>query len=230
MASHHPELCRAVASLCVPYGSIDRGLDGLIALVDRSVYPEAEYAAGQWDYMRFYENAFDRARTVFEADCRNTVKALFRKGDARHLGRPSGTASIQRQDGWFGGADAAPDVPIDHAVIDEEDLEIYAAALSRNGFFGPDSWYMNHEENARYAATACEDGVLSMPSLFLSARFDLVCESERSALGSPMRRLCRDLTWRTIDSGHWMAQEQPVAVNAALAHWLATRVADVWPA
>jgi hypothetical protein len=26
-----------------------------------------------------------------------------------------------------------------------------------------------------------------------------------------------------------MAQERPVAVNAALAHWLATRVPGAWP-
>jgi hypothetical protein len=32
-----------------------------------------------------------------------------------------------------------------------------------------------------------------------------------------------------VNSGHWMAQEQPAAVNTALAHWLATK-AGVWPA
>jgi hypothetical protein len=45
-----------------------------------------------------------------------------------------------------------------------------------------------------------------------------------------MHRLCRDLTEHVVPSGHWMEQEKPVAVNAALAHWLATRVPGVWPA
>jgi pimeloyl-ACP methyl ester carboxylesterase len=31
-----------------------------------------------------------------------------------------------------------------------------------------------------------------------------------------------------VHSGHWMAQEQPVAVNAALAKWLATKLPDYW--
>ena len=40
---------------------------------------------------------------------------------------------------------------------------------------------------------------------------------------------CKNLTTRVVDSGHWMAQEKPVEVNAALGHWLATQVPDIWP-
>ena len=50
-----------------------------------------------------------------------------------------------------------------------------------------------------------------------------------SRLAEPMRRDCADLTEVVVNSGHWMAQEQPVAVNAAIARWLATRVPGVWP-
>jgi pimeloyl-ACP methyl ester carboxylesterase len=44
----------------------------------------------------------------------------------------------------------------------------------------------------------------------------------------PMRRDCADLTEVVVKSGHWMAQEQPVAVNAALAKWLAVSLSDDW--
>jgi hypothetical protein len=44
-----------------------------------------------------------------------------------------------------------------------------------------------------------------------------------------MRRDCADLTEVVVPSGHWMAQERPAEVNAALAKWLATKVPDVWP-
>ena len=30
--------------------------------------------------------------------------------------------------------------------------------------------------------------------------------------------------------GHWMAQEKPIAVNAALARWLAARFPELWAA
>ena len=45
-----------------------------------------------------------------------------------------------------------------------------------------------------------------------------------------MRRDCVDLTEVVVQSGHWMAQENPVAVNAALAKWLATKLPDYWTA
>jgi len=44
-----------------------------------------------------------------------------------------------------------------------------------------------------------------------------------------MRQACRNLTEKTAASGHWMAQEEPVAVNAALARWLATQLPALWP-
>jgi hypothetical protein len=44
-----------------------------------------------------------------------------------------------------------------------------------------------------------------------------------------MRAHCADLTEATVPSGHWMAQEQPVRVNAALAQWLAVKFPQLWP-
>ena len=86
---------------------------------------------------------------------------------------------------------------------------------------------MNHAANARYAALGRER--LDLPVLFLGARYDYVCETVNSRLAEPMRARCSALTEAVIDSGHWMAQEKPAAVNAAIAQWLATRVADSWP-
>jgi pimeloyl-ACP methyl ester carboxylesterase len=45
-----------------------------------------------------------------------------------------------------------------------------------------------------------------------------------------MRAACDRLSEVVVSSGHWMAQEQPVAVNAALAGWLAREVPELWPA
>jgi hypothetical protein len=44
-----------------------------------------------------------------------------------------------------------------------------------------------------------------------------------------MRRDCADLTEVVVFSGHWMAQERPIEVNAALTKWLAVKVSDAWP-
>jgi pimeloyl-ACP methyl ester carboxylesterase len=229
LASHHPDRCHAVANLCVPYLPGGFCPPSFLPLVDRNVYPEAQYPAGQWDYQFFYEENFEKARATMEADVASTVKALFRSGNPEGRGKPSRTAEVRRQGGWFGGLGKAPLLPLDSRVLTEEDLSAYVAALQRNGFFGPDSWYMNHGRNADFANRARNGGKLDMPVLFLHGAYDYTCETVNSRLAEPMRAYCSKLTEVVVPSGHWMAQEQPVAVNAALTGWLARGCAGVWP-
>jgi soluble epoxide hydrolase / lipid-phosphate phosphatase len=229
IASHHPDRCLGVANLCVPYFTLERGLEACIALVDRDLYPSKRYPAGQWEYQRYYEEQFDRATRVFGANPYATVKLLFRKGDPSGFGKPAATAMTRINGGWFGDLSEAPDVPMDSDVVSEADLRTYAEALERNGFFGPDAYYMNHAANAAYAARAVNGGRLDLPVLFLAAQYDYVCESVTSRLAEPMRAQCSRLDETVVYSGHWMAQERPADVNAALARWLAVRLPDLWP-
>jgi pimeloyl-ACP methyl ester carboxylesterase len=228
MASHHPDKCFGVANLCVPYFANGFCPENFLPLIDRTTYPEAEFPAGQWEYQLFYEENFDKARRAFEADVRDTVKALFRKGRPDGKRKPSRTAQVRNDGGWFGGADKAPDLPIDPDVLSEEELHKYVASLQANGFFGPDSWYMNHKRNLVYATKAADGGRLRMPVLFLHADFDYTCETIVSRLAEPMRADCENLTEVVVESGHWMAQEKPGAVNAAIAKWLAIQLPAIW--
>ena len=88
---------------------------------------------------------------------------------------------------------------------------------------------MNHDANAQHAKRAKNGGVLDLPVLFLHGQYDYTCETVASRLAEPMRQSCRNLTEVIVLSGHWMAQEKPHAVNAALAGWLATALPEVWP-
>lgn len=229
MASHHPEHCSGVAALNVPYLPGGLGPEAREPLIDRTIYPADKYPAGQWEYQLFYVENFEKARTEFEADVPSTVKALFRKGNPAAVGKPSRTAEVRRQGGWFGPLGKAPPVPIDADVISETDLAVYSEALSRNGFFGPDSWYMNHRANAEFASRAKNGGRITMPVLFLHGAYDTTCETVNSRLAEPMRAYCGNLSEAVVASGHWMAQERPVEVNAALVGWLARAVPDAWP-
>jgi pimeloyl-ACP methyl ester carboxylesterase len=226
MAAHHPEKTVGVASLCVPY---IKGftLEERLPLIDRKVYPEAEYPVGQWDYQYFYAENFEKAHKDFEKDIRRVVKTLFRKGNPDGVGKPAFTASIRKGGGWFGGGQW-PDLPRDEDVLTEQDLEAYTAALTKNGFFGPDAWYMNNERNGAYAKRAHNGGKLAMPVLFLHGAYDTTCETMTSKLAEPMRRDCSDLTEVVVKSGHWMAQEKPVDVNVAITRWLAAKLPDYW--
>ncbi len=228
LASHHPDRCDAVANLCVPYYTLERGLHHTLALVDRNLYPESEFPFGQWDYMRYYEENFAEAIAPMDANVYKFVKLLFRKGNPEGEGQRAVTATARRNHGFLGGANV-PDVPRDSDVVTEEDLSVYVSSLERNGFFGPSAWYTNHPANAAYAKSARNDAYLDMPVLFLAAQYDYVCECTHSRLAEPMRTFCRKLTESTIRSGHWMAQEKPAEVNAAIVKWLATSVPTVWP-
>jgi pimeloyl-ACP methyl ester carboxylesterase len=228
IASHHPERCHGVANLCVPYLPKGFALENLVPLVDRTLYPESKFPVGQWEYQLIYQENLAKACAAFEANTRDTVKALFRKGDAAARGQPAPHACMRQNGGRWGGADRAPDMPMDADVLTEADLAAYAAALQRNGFFGPCSWYMNDDRNVAYSAKAVNDGRLSMPVLFLHGANDLVCDTTSSRLAEPMRQYCADLTEVVVQSGHWMAQERPVAVNAALARWLTVKLSHIW--
>ena len=228
-ASHHPERCHAVANLCVPYATLERGVEACLPLVDRETYPADEFPWGQWEYQRFYEDDFGQAIAAFDANPYAAVKALFRKGVPGYDRRKWRSAHVYKDNGWFGGAAEAPDLPRDGDVVGEAELSIYAEALARNGMFGPASWYMNHGRNAAFAEKAANGGRLALPVLFLAAAYDYTCDCMTSRLAEPMRALCGDLTEQTIESGHWMAQERPVEVNGALVRWLAGRVPGVWP-
>jgi pimeloyl-ACP methyl ester carboxylesterase len=229
LASHHPDRCFGVANLCVPYLAKGFCPANFLPLIDRSVYPEAEYPWGQWEYQAFYEENFDKARASFEADVEATVRAFFRKGNPDAKGMPARTARMRRDGDWFGGLGKAPSLPLDCDVLSEEDLSKYVTALEANGFFGPCSWYMNHRRNGQFAARAVDGGKLRLPVLFLHGAYDYTCETLDSRLAEPMRADCQDLTEVVVLSGHWMAQEEPALVNAAIARWLATRLPEVWP-
>jgi len=79
LASHHPERCHAVASLCIPYIVNGFALANLIPLVNRKTYPESAYPAGQWEYWLYHQEHFDCPRAAFEANVDNFVRVLFRR-------------------------------------------------------------------------------------------------------------------------------------------------------
>ncbi len=227
MAQQHPDRCHAVATLCVPYIPDGFAPETIIPLADRTIYPETSHPAAQWDYMLFYRENFAAACAGFEADVRATVKLLFRAGSAEGQKQPAGTAFTRANGGWFGPGGQAPDVPRDTSVLTLEDENRYVEGLTRNGFFGPDSWYVNGVANMAYA-TRAPHAHLQMPALFIHAAHDHVCATVDTRLPEPMRAHCVDLTEATVASGHWMAQEKPAEVNAALTRWLAARLPDLW--
>ncbi|MEZ5558089.1 MAG: alpha/beta hydrolase [Pseudomonadales bacterium] len=118
IASHHPDRCHGVANLCVPYFTLERGLDACLPLVNRDIYPESQFPAGQWEYQLFYQEQFEQATRVFGANAYNTVKLLFRKGDPRWF-RPASRRlpAMTRLRAAGSTMGEAPDLPMDDDVV-----------------------------------------------------------------------------------------------------------------
>ena len=97
--------------MCVPYYTIDCGLDYTLTLVDRKLYPENEFPYGQWEYMRFYEDNFAEATDPMNANVHKFLKLAFRKGDPVGEGQARVTSMARKGRGLFGSAEI-PDVPV----------------------------------------------------------------------------------------------------------------------
>ena len=229
IASHHPERCHGVAALCVPYRTVELGLDALVALVDRRMYPADEYPYGQWDYQAVYPTGPPTSPRC-STPTRTARQGAVPQGQARGPGPARGHGADQPVGRVVPRGRVAPDLPRDADVVTEADLRSYAAALARNGFCGPDAWYLNHEANAAYAAARGRRRQAADACAVPRRPLRRHLRGGNSRLAEPQRAYVDDLTERILDCGHWMPQERPAEVNAALVAWLRDRLPAVCPA
>ncbi|KAK5999217.1 Epoxide hydrolase A-like protein [Cladobotryum mycophilum] len=232
LANTHPEACRAVCTLCVPYGL--GGTEDVLKYVDRDLYPEDRYPFGQWSYQAFYDQDYEKATSFFDKDIHGMLKATWKKTDPASYGKPAFTSDIVRDGGWFGGAEKPPapeDVPDEGALLPPDIFQELVAAMEKTGFGPGDAWYLHQAANKDYIEKNAkhEGWVLKLPVLFIHARFDAVCHTVSGRLPERMRHLCENLTEAIIDSGHWVGLEKPEETNAALVRWIVEEVTDWWP-
>jgi soluble epoxide hydrolase/lipid-phosphate phosphatase len=226
LAAHHPELCIALAVLAVPYHTVEYGLEYIKKLLNRDIYPEEKYEWGQWAYMRYYELEPEKSAREFEGHIEKITKIMYSKHDPRNHGKPSPNADVLKDGGWFKGhPELLPDVPLEYTSLDESLLKNLLASHQAHGFFPPTAWYLNHDVNAEYAKSAKNDGVLEFPVLFIDAKHDSVCSpSTTPKFKEVQAEFTKDLTYETIEAGHWVQLEKPTEVNAAIEKWLKAKV------
>ncbi len=221
IAAHQSHRCRGVVSLTIPYFARGFGVDNYLPLIDRALYPQDVYPAGQWEYWRFYQEHFARAVEDFETDVAATFRVLLQSAPPIEPAVPAITAHIRNQGGCFGTSRRPPAIPRDTALLSEEDFATLVAAYERTGFSSAIAWYLNDDENIAYAAEAPNFGRLSVPSLFVHAARDAVCDTVRGRFADLMREDLVDLTEEVIDAGHLVMLERPDETNDALGRWLA---------
>jgi pimeloyl-ACP methyl ester carboxylesterase len=125
--------------------------------------------------------------------------------------------------GWFGSAHRAPATPPDLALWLPAEFDALVEAFRAHGFRPANAWYLNDIANIAYAQAAPDGGRLRQPVLFINGDWDALCDINRSRLGEPMRRTCRDLSETNLQSGHWLPLERKTELVEAIRSWLKTR-------
>ena len=106
--------------------------------------------------------------------------------------------------------------------LTEADLAYFTKVYTQSGFRGGLNWYRNIDRNWELTA-AWQDAQIRQPSLFLAGSKDGVITGLIGAKRvADMERVLPNLTAKIIleGAGHWVQQERPEEVNAALIAFL----------
>lgn len=202
-----PERVRGVVGMSVPY-------------TPRSSRPPTEIWKGlfrdNWFYILYFQEP-GVADADLGRDPETTLRRLFSavSGDL-----PASSLSILTgpRDGT-GMVERLPEPEALPGWLSRADLDHFAGVFARTGFTGGLNWYRNFDRNWELTPQLAGARV-EVPALFVAGAGDPVL---RMAALDGMREHAADLRDVVIvpRAGHWVQQEQPEAVNAALLEFLA---------
>jgi len=202
-AMFRPDMFTRVAGLSVPPPFRGRGrpLDLL---------REGGITDFYWQY--FQEPG--AAEAEFERDVDLTMRTVLGRGisESSHL-------HIQAGKGFLGNLDPTRPLP---DWLSEADIKYFADAYRKSGFRGGLNWYRNLDRNWELTAP-WQDAKIHQPSLFIAGSKDSVITGLIGARRvNELERVLPNLKGKIIVDGasHWIQQERPDEVNAALIAFL----------
>jgi len=207
-AMMRPDIFIAVAGLSVPHRR--RGL---------TMPLETLKAAGKSDYYWIYFQEPGVAEAELERDVRSSIRRIlyFGSGDTPREHKMS--LYVDRQKGFLGPSIDPVALP---PWLTEADIDVFAAEYQRTGFRGGLNWYRNIDRN--WALTSAWAGAtIRQHALFIAGTRDAVItgslgQRALDELESVVPNLAQKIL---IDgAGHWIQQERPDEVNAALIAFL----------
>ncbi|WP_047309051.1 alpha/beta fold hydrolase [Rhodopseudomonas palustris] len=203
-AQFRPDLFAVVAGLSVPppWRGKGRPLDLL-------------RAAGVTNFYWQYFQTPGVAETELERDIAATMRGILCGGfsdPARSLFVPEGRGFIGR---------SAPTLPLP-SWLSEAELAYFIEQYKKSGFRGGLNWYRNIDRN--WDLTAPWQGAqIHQPSAFIAGSNDPVISDKMSGKHlAAIERVLPNLKRKLIidGAGHWIQQEKPAEVNAALVAFL----------
>jgi pimeloyl-ACP methyl ester carboxylesterase len=208
-AMFRPDIFTAVAGLSVPPMSRGRARP-LDTLRDNGI------TNFYWQY--FQEPG--TAEAEFERDVIQTFRSLL---SPRGFSDPAAALFVQPGKGFLG--EPKPDRPLP-AWLSEADLAHFAEAYRASGFRGGLNWYRNLDRNWDLTAP-WQDAPIGQPALFIAGSRDSVITGLIGAKRvAELERVLPNLKGKLIidGAGHWIQQERPDEVNAALVGFLRENV------
>ena len=196
LALFRPDRARGLVLMSVPYQPRDGA--SLLAHI-RATDPEGPYS-----YMLAFQDTENPVEALLDADPVGTLRGMY----------------------WsVSGEEPDPETPEAlPSFLSADEFENYCRAFARSGFGGGVNWYRNLENNW-LATKPWHQMTISIPSMFVGGTADFVVDTADQNLGERADSMAdRFADFRAdvrIDgAGHWVQQEAPDEVNAALLEFL----------
>jgi len=204
-----PDLFVALAALSVPHRPRHAAAPPFATL----------RAAGMENFYWFHFNREGVAEAELEAHIEAALRRIFFSLSGDMPAEHDFSLTLSPAGGFLERTIDPKQLP---AWLNAEDLDIYANAFKRGGMRGPLNWYRNYDRN--WETMAPFQGAKVMPpSLFVAGARDVVITS---AIGSKALEVLQssvpNLRGKVLipGAGHWIQQERPAEVNAALLQFL----------
>jgi pimeloyl-ACP methyl ester carboxylesterase len=199
-----PERVAGVVAMSVPF-------------IPRTPVPFTEVmralAGGRFFYMLYFQDVGPADQELGRDPRQSLLKVMWSAtGERGGAFRPQGEAGA----GWL---DRMPEPQGLPSWLGEEDLDLYVSEFERTGFTGPINWYRNFDRNWNLTPQLTGAKV-EAPALFIAGERDPVLRmSPPDIMDEWVPNLRRKLI--LAGAGHWIQQERPEEVNAALLEFLA---------
>lgn len=204
-ALFRPDIFTAVAGLSVPPPFRGRGKP-----------LELLRANGVTNFYWQYFQTPGVAEAELERDVARTMRIVL---GGRGLADPTAAMFVQAGKGFLGHATTDEPLP---SWLSETDLAYFTEAFRKSGFRGGLNWYRNLDRNWELTAP-WQDAQIHQPSLFIAGSKDAVITGLIGAKRvNELERVLPNLKRKLIidGAGHWVQQERPDEVNAALVGFL----------
>jgi pimeloyl-ACP methyl ester carboxylesterase len=210
MGRLHPDRVSSLYNMSVPYSNAPAKPTDIFEVL----------FADKFFYMLYFQEV-GPAEAEFEADPRHFLRTMLYSAGGEGMANANALVVDAPREGtrFLDIMTPAPDML--PAWLTEEDVDTYAAAFEKGGFFGPVSFYRNIDANWERSHDI-PASVYTMPTGFLTGSLDPVNFMMPGAAEEMAQTLPNFRGASTVaGAGHWVQQEAPEETNAALLAFLA---------